>query len=107
MTTFLFHGDTVRHPAIRHEVGLEIIDPFLLIVRDGATLVLTNSLERSRLRWGLKALVMPPSALVHAPHALRHAGLPAGERLAAAGMLLRLRTARAGWMLRQALTGRP
>jgi len=38
MTTFLFHGDTVRHPAIRHEVGLEIIDPFLLVVRDGTPL---------------------------------------------------------------------
>lgn len=64
-------------------------------------------LERSRLRWGLRALAMPPSALVHAPRALRHASLPRRDRLAAVGMLLRLRTARAGWMLRQALTGRP
>ena len=35
MTTFLFHGDTVRYPAIRHEVALEIMDPFLFVVRDG------------------------------------------------------------------------
>ena len=53
MTTFLFHGDTVRHPAIRHEVGLEIMDPFLFVVRDGEQLVLTNALEAGRLRAAL------------------------------------------------------
>ena len=53
MTTYLFHGDTVRHPAIRHEVGLEIMDPFLLVDRDGEQLVLTNALEAARLRAAL------------------------------------------------------
>ena len=30
MATFLLYGDTVRYAAIRHEVPLEIIDPFLV-----------------------------------------------------------------------------
>ena len=36
MTTFLLYGDTIRYPAIRHEVALEIMDPFLFVARDGA-----------------------------------------------------------------------
>ncbi len=49
MATILLYGDTVRYPAVRHEVGLEIIDPLLLAVRNGHTSILTSSLESARL----------------------------------------------------------
>ena len=49
MTAILLYGDTVRYPAIRHEVPLEIIDPLLVAVRDGRTSILTNSLESARI----------------------------------------------------------
>jgi len=29
-TDLLLYGDTERHPALRHELPLEIMDPFLL-----------------------------------------------------------------------------
>jgi Xaa-Pro aminopeptidase len=59
MTAILLYGDTVRYPAIRHEVGLEIIDPLLVLVRDGRTSVLTSSLESARL-----AEALPDAELV-------------------------------------------
>ena len=50
MATILLYGDTVRYPALRHEVPLAIIDPLLLAVRDdGATSILTSSLEAARI----------------------------------------------------------
>ena len=49
MATILLYGDTVRYPAMRHEVGLEIIDPMLLAVENGRTSILTSSLEAARL----------------------------------------------------------
>jgi GT2 family glycosyltransferase len=62
----------------------------------------------ARLKWGLRALVMPASIAAHAPRALRHPALSGPrERLAALGTLARLRLARMAWMLRQAATGRP
>lgn len=62
----------------------------------------------ARAKWGLKALAMPLSIPANAPKVLAHPGLNGtGERLAALGMLVRLRLLRAVWMLRQALTGRP
>jgi Xaa-Pro aminopeptidase len=45
----LLYGDTVRHPALRHEVPLEIVDPFLFVERDGRSLVLTSPLEQARI----------------------------------------------------------
>jgi Xaa-Pro aminopeptidase len=47
--TILLYGDTLRYPALRHEVPLEIIDPFLFIARDGRPHVLTSSLESGRI----------------------------------------------------------
>src|SRR4051794_32208119 len=47
--TVLLYGDTVRYPSMRHEVPLEIIDPFLFVARDGDAFVLTNPLERERI----------------------------------------------------------
>ena len=49
MTPILLYGDTVRYPAIRHEVPLEIIDPLLVAVEDGRTSILTSSLESARI----------------------------------------------------------
>ncbi len=50
MTTLLLYGDTLRYPSLRHEVPLEIMDPFLLVERDGHTCVLTSSLEADRIQ---------------------------------------------------------
>ncbi len=58
------------------------------------------------MRWRLKALAMPVSAIVHLPKALaspRLAGI--GERARAAATLLRLRFLRMVWMLRLAAGG--
>jgi Xaa-Pro aminopeptidase len=49
VATILLYGDTARHPSMRHEVPLEIIDPFLFVERDGEALVLTNALEHARI----------------------------------------------------------
>jgi len=58
--TILLHGDTVRSAAMRHEVPLEIIDPFLLVA-DERLRVLTSSLEGTRI-----AGVLPDAELVYA-----------------------------------------
>jgi Xaa-Pro aminopeptidase len=55
----LLHGDTERSSALRHEVPLDIIDPFLWIEQDGRRVVLTNALERSRI-----AEVLPGAELL-------------------------------------------
>lgn len=61
---------------------------------------------RARLRWGLRALAMPVSALVHMPKVLTSPKLGgAGERLRAAATLVRLRLLRMSWMLRQVMGG--
>src|SRR3954470_10760743 len=49
MATILLYGDTIRYPAVRHEIPLEIIDPLLVAIRDGRTSVLTSSLEAARI----------------------------------------------------------
>jgi Xaa-Pro aminopeptidase len=49
VATILLYGDTARHPSMRHEVPLEIIDPFLFVERDGQAYVLTNRLEHARI----------------------------------------------------------
>jgi Xaa-Pro aminopeptidase len=49
MPTILLYGDTIRDPALRHEVPVEIMDPFLYVARDGQALILTSSLERARI----------------------------------------------------------
>ena len=59
MTTLLLYGDTARYPSMRHEVPLDIIDPFLFVDRDGRPLVLTNPLERARV-----AEALPEAELV-------------------------------------------
>jgi Xaa-Pro aminopeptidase len=44
----LIWGDTLRSPALRHEVPLSIPDPFLYVERDGARYVAIGSLELPR-----------------------------------------------------------
>ena len=56
-----------------------------------------------RLRWGLRALAMPASALAHMPRVLFSPKLDGtGERWRAALTLVRLRLLRMAWMLQQA-----
>jgi len=65
-----------------------------------------GSAPLERLKWAGKALLMPLSILAHSPKVLRHKGLNgAGERGRALVTLARLRLARMGWMLRQAVFG--
>src|SRR5918997_4799710 len=59
MATVLLYGDTVRYPAVRHEVPLEIIDPLLFVEHDGRAFVLTSSLEAGRI-----AEVLPQAELL-------------------------------------------
>lgn len=61
----------------------------------------------ARLRWGLRGLVMPASALVHTPRILTSRKLmSSGETLRAIATLVRLRCVRMIWMLRQAAGGK-
>lgn len=93
----------VRHPsrsdwpALRHKWRRLASEGFQL-VGGGAV---------ARIRWGLKALLMPASILVHVPKVLRHPALSRGEKMRALATLVRLRLARMIWMLGQAITGRP
>jgi GT2 family glycosyltransferase len=58
---------------------------------------------KDRLRWGLRGLMMPVSAVAHLPKVLTSPKLAsAAERRSAAMTLIRLRFLRAGWMLKQA-----
>ena len=49
VTTILLYGDTIRYPALRHELPLEIVDPLLFVAREEQVLVLTSSLEAERI----------------------------------------------------------
>ena len=49
VATVLLYGDTIRYPALRHEVPLEIVDPLLLVARNGRASMLTSSLEAERI----------------------------------------------------------
>jgi Xaa-Pro aminopeptidase len=59
LTVFLFHGDTERSAAMRHELPVSIGDPFLLAVVDGRMHVMANSLERARVE------AAAPDAVLH------------------------------------------
>ena len=62
---------------------------------------------RPRIRWVLKALAMPASAVMHLPKLVVSPRLTGpGERLRGAATLIRLRLLRMVWMLRQAASGR-
>lgn len=77
------------------------------LMQESFALELTARPElQARFRWGLKALAMPVSALVHLPKVLFSPKLDTlGERLRGALTLIRLRCLRMVWMLRQAFGG--
>jgi GT2 family glycosyltransferase len=57
---------------------------------------------KARIRWGLRALAMPISAIVHLPKVFLSPKLNGtGEKVRAVGTLFRLRLQRMVWMLRQ------
>jgi Xaa-Pro aminopeptidase len=49
VATILLYGDTIRYPALRHEIPLAILDRLLFVARDGRVFVLTSSLEAERI----------------------------------------------------------
>jgi Xaa-Pro aminopeptidase len=59
MTDFLFHGDTERSAAMRHELPVSIGDAFLLVVFGERLHVMVNSLERARVT------AAAPDAVLH------------------------------------------
>jgi Xaa-Pro aminopeptidase len=59
MTDFLFHGDTERSAAMRHELPVAIGDPFLLAVAGGRLHVMVSVIERSRVE------AVAPDAVLH------------------------------------------
>ena len=44
----LLYGDTTRSPALRHEIPLTIVDPFLFLEADGRRIVVIGELEVPR-----------------------------------------------------------
>jgi Xaa-Pro aminopeptidase len=59
MTDFLFHGDTERSAAMRHELPISIGDPFLLGIVGGRMHVMASALERTRIA------AAAPDAVLH------------------------------------------
>jgi Xaa-Pro aminopeptidase len=45
----LIYGDSIRSPALRHEVPVAILDPFLYLESNGRRAVIASALERTRL----------------------------------------------------------
>jgi hypothetical protein len=58
MATLLLYGDTVPSAVLRHEVPLEIVDPFLYVARADQAFVLTNGLELARIQATLPRAVV-------------------------------------------------
>lgn len=59
MTDFLFHSDTERSAAMRHELPVSIGDPFLLGIVGGRMHVMASTLERTRIA------AAAPNAVLH------------------------------------------
>ncbi len=96
-------GLRVRHPSrsdwagLRHKWHRLTCESFALAQSTRPGLA-------SRLRWGIKALAMPLSAVAHLPKLLFSPKLDtSSERLRGATTLFRLRFLRMIWMLRQAM----
>jgi Xaa-Pro aminopeptidase len=58
MTTFVFYGDTERSAAMRHELPISIVDPFLLAVVDGQAHVVVSGLEGDRVAAAVPGAVL-------------------------------------------------
>ena len=63
---------------------------------------LARAAPGGRVKWLLKALMMPLSVAAHLPKVLRHGALSGAEKRRAAATLLRLRLQRMVWMIAQA-----
>ncbi len=87
------HPSRQDWPALRHKWRRLTREGFLL---DG---------QGARVKWAVKALLMPASVLAHLPRVLQAKGLNGSEKARAVSILLRIRCARMSWMLRQAMTG--
>jgi Xaa-Pro aminopeptidase len=59
MAALMLFGDTERSAALRHEIPLAIIDALMWLERDGAIVVLTSQLERTRI-----AKVLPDAEIL-------------------------------------------
>lgn len=64
---------------------------------------LNGTSPSARLKWFLRALAMPMSALAHMPRILTHPNLNSGERVSGVITLFRLRCTRCAWMVAQSL----
>jgi Xaa-Pro aminopeptidase len=64
MTDVLIHGDTVRHPELRHEVPLTLGDPFLYMEKDGRKHLMITDFEWPRIKdAGVDAELISPFSL--------------------------------------------
>jgi Xaa-Pro aminopeptidase len=64
MTDVLIHGDTVRHPELRHEVPLTLGDPFLYMEKDGRKHLMITDFEWPRIKdAGVDAELISPFTL--------------------------------------------
>jgi Xaa-Pro aminopeptidase len=64
MTDVLIHGDTVRHPELRHEVPLTLGDPFLYMEKDGRRHIMVTDFEWPRIKdAGVDAQLISPVSL--------------------------------------------
>ena len=64
MTDVLAHGDTVRHPELRHEVPLTLGDPFLYMEKDGRKHLMITDFEWPRIKdAGVDAELISPYSL--------------------------------------------
>lgn len=88
------HPSRQDWPALRHKWRRLTREEFLL-----------NG-QGARMKWAMKALLMPVSIVVHLPQVLRAAKLDTAEKMRAGLTLARIRCARMGWMIRQAITGK-
>lgn len=52
ITDVLLYGDTERYAALRHELPIAIMDPFLLAVIDGRIHVMASTLEPALVEGG-------------------------------------------------------
>ncbi len=96
------HQLAVGHPsrqdwqALRHKWRRLTSEGFLLDGQGG----------RGRMRWLARALLMPISVILHIPKIMRSSGLENREKIRAVWTLTRVRFARMGWMIIQAVTGK-
>jgi Xaa-Pro aminopeptidase len=72
----LVYADTLRSPELRHEIPIDVPDPFLYGERDGARHVLVHAMEGARMG-GLGVEIHPPEE--YGADELRRAGMPRTE----------------------------